>query len=470
MSTVFSYNGISIPYPKTNDISDESVYDSSDYLYTKWTFRVGGVIFSNSPASSGGEQPPATLARIEHYLEQPRKRLTYVINGTTVLDVAGDASVTGTGDCQNGPFPEVLSVVRVDGGAAIWVEFKVTTQQYLSNRWKETVNIDDECRTTRNRAGRIILRSDFNAAPDSFRGLCTPPIPTGFIRESSQYEITEDGLRIQYQFVDKEVYTLPSRGTFKSAATYKETCTNGATRHAEVNASVTGDFRSNRKQLLAIAISIAMQRLDRSGIARSQNGRWLATGVFQENLYEPKVEVSIRAMLKPGKAPADGAGKIGTLTRLPTNTGDFATDLGNAIRNTPLGPPVAGGNRLETNLGRGAIGGGLVLAAEGLSLPGKPSLIGGGWGEVPFGSESPITPDPGVRGTAGLTLLAAALNDPCLNQAILNAELGGNRNQTGAPVLLPQNQDPGGSRGGGAGSTTPPPDPFFNPNGFLQGS
>jgi hypothetical protein len=465
LSTVFTYNGVSIPYPKTFDVSDESVYENGDYLYTRWSFRVGGVIFTG--AYSGGEAPATALVRVEHYLEQPRKRLTYVINGRTVLDVAASVNTTGTGDCQNGPFPEVLSVVRVDGGAAIWVEFKVTahvrscpggpTQSYLSNRWRESLSIDDECRTTRDRQGRIVLRSDFGADPDTFRGIVTPPIPTGFVRESSRYELTEDGLRIQYQFIDKEVYTNPSRGTFKSAATYRETCTNGATRFAEVQASVTGDIRSNRKDLLVIALSIAMQRLNRSGLQRSSNGRWLATGAFTENLYEPKVEVQLRAMLRPPKAILDGVGSINS----PGLTGAGAL-LGNGA-NLPGLP----GGRLEP-----AFPGQKPAVAkliDGVNLPGKPSLFAG-WGEVPFGSVGVGPPDPGIRGTAGLRLLAAALNDPCLNQAALNFELvGGNGN--GIPVLLPSNPDPGATLGGGAGPTTSvgsgPPDPFFNPNGFL---
>lgn len=398
------------------------------------------------------ESAPAAFARIEHYLEQPRKRLTYVINGTTVLDVAALQSVTGTGDVANGPMPEVLSVVRVDGGAAIWVEFKVvahvricpgtTPQGYLSNRWKESITIDDTARTTRTRTGRVILRSDFQVAPDSFRGLATPPIPAGFVRESSNYEITTDGLQVQYVFVDKESYFLPSRGTFKSKATYKETCANGATRFAEVNCHVEGDVRSNRRDLLAIAISIAMQRLDRAGISRvATTGRWVATGAFSEELFEPIVDVQIRAMLKPGPAPSDGRGRL-------TNT------VGNV-------PP----DRFVPGIGAGRLEPIFQRPVEGINVPGKPSLFVG-WGEAPFGSVGAGSPNPGVRGTAGLTLLAAALNDPCLSQTILNAELvGGNGN---GPIFLPQNADTGSSSGGGAGSTYPPADPFSNPNGYLR--
>jgi hypothetical protein len=454
MSTVFSYNGITIPYPKTTDVSDEPVYENGDYLYTKWTFRIEGVVFTG--AYGGSEAAPTAFARIEHYLEQPRKRLTYTINGVKILDVAATAGVTGIGDVANGPLPEVLSIFRVDGGAAIWVSFRVTahvrncpggpTQTYLSNRWQETLTIDDECRTTRTRQGDIILRSDFGAAPDSFRGLVTPPIPNGFLRESSSYQLQKDGLRIQYQFVDREVYILPPRGTFKAAATYKETCTTGAVRHAEVNASIVGDFRSNRRDLLALAVTIAVQRLNRSGIARNdKSGRWLATGAFEENLYEPKVAVSIRAMLKPGPAISDGKGKLVPSPAL-NNPGAFA------------GVPGIPAGRLEAVFPR----------MEGVNAPGKPSVINGGWGMIPFGSDG-TSPDPGVRGTAGLRLLAAALNDPCLNQTVLNATLSGGTGSASFPVLLPQNQDPASSSGGGAGATNPPPDPFFNPDGFIRG-
>ncbi len=305
--------------------------------------------------------------------------------------------------------------------------------------------------------------SDFNDAPDSFRGLVTPPIPAGFTRESSRYALQKDGLRIQYEFVDKEAYFLPPRGAFKASGSYRETCSNGATRFAEVQVSLTGDVRSNRRELLAMAISIAVQRLDRSGIARAdKTGRWLATGAFEEDLYNPKVSVHLRAMLKPGPAPADGKGQVSPGLKGP----EGRVIQWAAGRGVEVGGVIGGLGGIAAAVGRGLLDSGLGKPKEAVSVPGKPSLLGGGWGELPFGSYQGISPDPGIRGTAGLTLLAAALNDPCLNQAILNAELSSGR-ATGAPILLPQNQDPGGSRGGGAGATTRPNDPFNNPNGFI---
>jgi hypothetical protein len=124
----------------------------------------------------------------------------------------------------------------------------------------------------------------------------------------------------------------------------------------------------------------------------------------------------------------------------------------------PNGPLPFAGGRLEANIAR----------PDGVNIPGKPSIFAG-WGEVPWGSESGLAPDPGIRGTAGLALLAAALNDPCLSQTVLNSNLASQQGSFGAPTLIPQNTDPGASQGGGAGAPVQNPDPFFNPNQFLGG-
>jgi hypothetical protein len=270
------------------------------------------------------------------------------------------------------------------------------------------------------------------------------------MRQTSRYALQKDGLRIQYEFVDVETYIMPPLGTIKAAAKYRETCANGAIRFGEVTCSVVGNFRTSRQDLIIRAISVALQRLERAGIVKSE-GRWKATGAFEEDLYEPKVSVQLRAMIRPPAAAFDG----GRLT--PGNQGVVPNPVGVA----PINIPGIGivNNRLEAGFQP-------IRKVGAVNVPGKPSIFAG-WGEVPWGSETGLAPDPGIRGTAGLALLAAALNDPCLSQTVLNAGLTSAAGSFGAPQLLPQNTDPASSQGGGAGAPVQNPDPFFNPNQFI---
>jgi hypothetical protein len=156
-------------------------------------------------------------------------------------------------------------------------------------------------------------------------------------------------------------------------------------------------------------------------------------------------------MIRPPAAAFDG----GRLT--PGNQGVVPNPVGVA----PINIPGIGivNNRLEAGFQP-------IRKVGAVNVPGKPSIFAG-WGEVPWGSETGLAPDPGIRGTAGLALLAAALNDPCLSQTVLNAGLTSAAGSFGAPQLLPQNTDPASSQGGGAGAPVQNPDPFFNPNQFI---
>ncbi len=118
---VLTYNGVSIASLSTKEVGYDDVMsdDGQDYVCTKVTIRVTGYVFSSSPTGS----PGANFAGIQHLLEQPRQPLVFQ---TDAVLIQADA----TTDVKNGPFPEVVSINRIDGIEALQIAFRVTTYRF----------------------------------------------------------------------------------------------------------------------------------------------------------------------------------------------------------------------------------------------------------------------------------------------------------------------------------------------------
>jgi hypothetical protein len=262
------YNGVSIDILRTVACRRRVVLDGPTYLWTEWYLHVRGVLnpqatsyISRVPADAfaiGGSLPAYTDATIRHQLMQPRKKLIYTAAGPGInpgdppnLDVT--AAVEGVGgvggslviletplpldpdtpnftggvagdryftDAQQGPFPTVYNVVRVDGIKTIHVEFAVMARVnecfnyysspavLLSHRWTQTHDVDRDGYTRRSVRGHGIFRSDAILAkgqPDHWRAALFHPIPQNSERQNVRVVADESNCRLDYSFTDQQV-------------------------------------------------------------------------------------------------------------------------------------------------------------------------------------------------------------------------------------------------------------------------
>jgi hypothetical protein len=360
------YNGISLDYIHTQAVDDEPVWsdDGIDYLYTRRTLRVAAVVNKNVlPASPVGTEPPAaTMSRIRHLLEVPRQPLLFQVAGVTLIQAPPPGKAT---DAKGGPFPKRLTITQIGGSETFLINYVIETYviecpggaapAYLTHRWRETASIDENFYTTRTRTGRLTVRADILSNADAARGVVVPPIPNGFKRISSEYVLQEDGLALLYTFVDREVYLQPPRPATSASGTYTESTPNGGIRFAECNVQLEGAKTSSKPALIQVAILIALTKV-RGPAGRLGSNFLLKAAAVRESLWENKVEVNVKAMVS-------------------VNTDRFTP--GAAFPFSQLAVPPAA-----------------------TDPSGKPS-------------------DPAARGTAGLALVAAVFQDPCLQQAVL---------------------------------------------------
>ena len=184
-----TYNGINIDFTEVLEYTHESIYDGPQFLYTKHTIHVRGVVstvYTNfiraagldanvaneaekvlfNPANNAdfavtepiekvravAEAPfvrgnealntwaPESLREIQERLSIPRKKLTVQFNKLQDGDVLylesplpdpDDAALNNPDsyecDAIGGPFPEVVNVVKLYGHKTFAVEFKITT-------------------------------------------------------------------------------------------------------------------------------------------------------------------------------------------------------------------------------------------------------------------------------------------------------------------------------------------------------
>lgn len=357
----FIYNGVELSYIRTKSITHEPEYDDTgvDYLWTKVTFDIEAVLNT----TLGGSSPAQQIVAIRQALETPRKRLQFIVNTDTILDV------NDTTDVRIGPLPEPCVVTQIGGEQTFLISYRISTwivecvspgltPQYQSHRWKEAVRIDENFYTRKTRTGKLYVRSDIIANVDSLRdlGVVLPPLDNGFKLGPGGIEVTiqEDGLALMYSWEEQEVYLQPPAPATKAEGEYIESTNtpDGAIRYGECRVRLTGAKNSDQGALLIQAIIICLNTVSPTGKVASSaddSNPLLMSSAVRKSLYENQVEVTMKVFMKSGKG----------------RTKQLGMDLGN-------------------------------------------------FASIPKGSEpGTLPPDPGTRGTAAIKLFANALQDPC---------------------------------------------------------
>lgn len=384
--SALTYNGITLPFTKTNGIEfrPQRSDDGMDYLYTKGSFDVRAVVSADQFAAQyPGKTATEIMSQVEHKLNQPRKEFHYAVNGQDLVALPAGP------DAANGPFGLGVSVQEVNGSECYIINFKIEvafiqcpdppgnpqpTSLWVSHRWTESQDIDQAAFSTITRRGKIVARGDMTSNADQLRGLIAPTLGDGFLRESAHYELASDGLSLVYTFVDKEVYLQPPGlidsvdDAYRAEGSYTQSSTDGAVSYGECHVRLWGAKNTSKTDLMRQAIVMCMAKLEAGDVQKNpKTGAILLKGaVLRTELYENSCEVSIRAMLKGLPARHKG---------VPVSFRSFES--------------------------------------------------------FPDGSEPGIPPtDTGDRGSAGLLLVAQALKDPCLQTTVLQQNGAGPNTST----------------------------------------
>lgn len=419
--SVLTYNGITLPYAHCTQFEQTPLYDEIgqvDWYVTRYDITVQSIISSDYLAMLDTtlidvdepltNNPAEIMGWIRNQLLKPRKTLSYTFNGVELIPKI-QTGITGTVDANQGPVPRFCQIfnltnttflIRFSIVAHYWEKDQKTTDPLartnaagcpvIYNRWTETVNIDSDNYTTRIREGKYRIRSDnvegFTA--DQFRNdFAVVSVPDGFMRQSSQYSLTPDGLGLQYRIIDQEIFKYPPQGAFRAEGTYVETSVkNGAKRIGDAQVTLYGPKNMAQIKLLDMAIAICTSKLilgDAAGNFQQPNFgpgktpdakggfKLLISCVLKVDMYKNVVQAHLQALM-------NAASVIDPKQRIH---GIAGLRGGKAITTTPLS---------DTNPGANAA---------------VPVGVAGG----------STTPKYSTRGTSNLLLIAAAYYDPSLS-------------------------------------------------------
>jgi hypothetical protein len=335
--SVVQYNTVTLPYAETIDFRQSAVYDDQggvDRYLTKFDITVQSVLNVNyvrllSPNlnAAGVESAADIMVAIRTLLMRPRRTFSMSFNGSQLLPAIQDG-ITGTVDAKNGPQPQSCNLHQLTNTTFL-LTYRIIAHYWevpegtpgsggggnapggdvLFNRWAETVDIDFKNRTTKTRQGKVVIRSDNvdGLTPDHFRSqMCVVGVPDGFLRESSQYSVTPDGLAIEYRVIDKEYFKPPPHdgvvGAFKADGEYLETSTNlGAVRFGQSRVHLIGDNITNQTDLANLAIAVGMSKLNvRGATLDPMNGslKQIVQASLRMDMWENEVEFVVRGMFQ----------------------------------------------------------------------------------------------------------------------------------------------------------------------------
>ncbi len=392
--SVLIYNGVQLSDINTLSVDNQAVMndlDQTELLYNLVTITAQAVVSSQQLGTDPNqafhdytlapgvnpETATQTMERIRQLLLTPRQQLLYYTGPVAANTLLVQSPAPGlTLDAKNGPMPKYCRIFRVGGTSTYLVEYQVETAlvecgQSLGNippftsfRYRIVNTIDENFFTRRTMTGKLVVPSDLLVNPDSLRGVVCPAIPKGFKRLSSEYILQEDGTALGFSFVDQEQYLMVPAPATKADGKYIETTAIGGQKVAEVHVALEGAKVDGQPKnaLLKTAIQIAMSRINEAGpIGAGGALKILDAAVAEEDLWRNACRVYVRAHVDPDR-----------------------------LRN--------------------------FQAAVNLQT----------FGLVPPGSEpGTLAPDPGLRGSAGLMAVAAALHDPCLAAAVNRPDVAG---------------------------------------------
>ena len=226
------------------------------------------------------------MAAIKYRLMLHQKKLSVTFNGKEYIPIR-QGNNRGYVDARNGPKPQICQIFELTNTtfllnyhiiAHYWqrntdprdennlVNRNNPANNVLYNRWSETAEMDNCQYTTRTRTGEYAIRSDNvdgQTADELRSNMAVVSVPNGFLRKSSKYTVSEDGLAIQYQVVDEEQFKMPPIPAFEASGYYFERAVKFyANRIGECRVKLKGDKQAPQFELVKAAIIIATTKME----------------------------------------------------------------------------------------------------------------------------------------------------------------------------------------------------------------
>jgi hypothetical protein len=503
MATKLSYDNLDLGLVRTMKVEQKAKYDphNTDTLYIANRFTVETVLSTLPltvpdgplagvipPATIDDDRPADIMARIRRILLRPRRDFKY-----SQVDEAGETillQVTADSEANNGPKPESCTVTQVadrtwkiEWEVEVAVQDCTAFQEFASNRFETTQDIDERGYSTITTMGRVFVRTDMKRSPDALRPVITPPVPKGF-RRKSMYQVAEDGLSMAYKFTDSEFFLGPPKNAVLAKGRFSiVTVPPGAIMWAQVDVHLEGKKDQPKRQLMETAVLLALRRLEAADIVADpiRGKPFVEGGSLSEELWDNSVDVQLRGRIRTGSrlaTPNDqfqasrgfwsgvftGAAGVGG----QVGAGQGAGPVGGAAAGIAAGASAGLASRAwnwakgiiskdptgvaatAAGVAAGASAGVAATVAQAGTMPaedGKPPQVGGATIDADFIERfgAPLVGvdqhnsfvDPGLRGNIDfIALVAAAFRDPCVIEPLVNA-IGQNPN-------LPWAEDPNG--------------------------
>ncbi len=294
------------------------------------------LIVGGQPVTDNAAQ---IMSVIRSRLLKPRRDFSVTCNGVELIPrpMTGNE---GTVDAQNGPMPQFCSITQLTTNlflvtyhiiAKYWenneIDLSALTSNdsiivnqpgnnVLYNRWTESQSIDEANFSSRTRTGKMMIRSD-NAegkvADQCRTQMAIVGLPSRFVRQSSHYQVSSDGLAITYRIVDLQKFKLPPPPAYKATGSYSESSAlaQGNIRYGEVNVTLEGGPDTDQDVLADAAMAIATQKVRNRGATVNAQGQ-LSLSVIDSSsisvgMYDNWVTVSMRVkFLVPDGKRQDG--------------------------------------------------------------------------------------------------------------------------------------------------------------------
>lgn len=295
------YNGVTLPYAHVHSFAQRSVSDATgtDWMLLDLDMSVTSVLNAKYAATiypaAAGQAAPTIMKMIRSKLLERRGEIQYNFNGVDLIPALPDGN-RGFVDANNGPVPQYCNVSLLTDDtfvidyritANFWEDLNATpANNVLSNRWSEHVVIDQHNYSKYNRNGTYIIRSD-NPAGMPVEGVsggtssaggfrqqfATLGIRPGCVRQSASYVVSPDGLRMQYDITDQEVFVLPPEPAFEAEGWYTESSPRktNAKRHSMVHIRLVGSKATIVGDLVRTAVLAAASKMRAGALARNAN-------------------------------------------------------------------------------------------------------------------------------------------------------------------------------------------------------
>lgn len=343
--SLFTYNGITLPYVTTNRFSQRAMREESDtdWFCTEFDIEVQCILNTDylsvvAPSLMGqGLNAADIMAFIRSKLLEHRRTLSFTFNGVQLIP--GATAGPGTVDVMNGPKPQEFNALQLSNTtflctyhiiAHYWENNSATFggsptvvnnagNNVLFNRWSEELDLDNCQYAKRVREGKFMIRSDNSdglTVAQLMPQTCIVGVPKGFLRQSSRYKVDPNGLAIEYTVIDQEVYRMPPYPAYEARGEYTEsTGRMGVKRYADLRIQLKGSKTTSQANLVRVAAGIASRKLRLvgapiNGVPKAERGI-PESAAIRVGMWENEVELTMRVMFPAG---AKRAAQIAMMT------------------------------------------------------------------------------------------------------------------------------------------------------------